>query len=144
MKFSKYLEGQSIPEWRKAYINYKGLKKKLKQVERASFLNVGIKRCNINCVLQFRRAKERKAAIHLDNAFQDMDDSDDSYYWYNKSEYGKPQSIMSKISSRFNHRPVSRQGTYHRNRLSHPVNSNLFLFTSLLFEELVYYYVYFG
>lgn len=36
MKFSKYLEGQSVPEWRKAYINYKGLKKKLKQVERVS------------------------------------------------------------------------------------------------------------
>lgn len=36
MKFSKYLESQSVPEWRKAYINYKGLKKKLKQVERVS------------------------------------------------------------------------------------------------------------
>jgi SPX domain protein involved in polyphosphate accumulation len=36
MKFSKYLESQSVPEWRKAYINYKGLKQKLKQVERVS------------------------------------------------------------------------------------------------------------
>lgn len=46
MKFSKYLESQSVPEWRKAYINYKGLKKKLKQVERvrkrAFFLIVNI------------------------------------------------------------------------------------------------------
>lgn len=39
MKFSKYLESQSVPEWRKAYINYKGLKKKLKQVERVSSSN---------------------------------------------------------------------------------------------------------
>lgn len=36
MKFAKYLESQSVPEWRKAYIGYKGLKKKLKQVERVS------------------------------------------------------------------------------------------------------------
>jgi SPX domain protein involved in polyphosphate accumulation len=38
MKFAKYLESQSVPEWRKAYINYKGLKKKLKHVEKVSFL----------------------------------------------------------------------------------------------------------
>lgn len=34
MKFSKHLESQSVPEWRKAYINYKELKKELKQVEK--------------------------------------------------------------------------------------------------------------
>lgn len=99
MKFSKYLESQSVPEWRKAYINYKGLKKKLKQVER------------------FRRSKERKAAIQLDNVLQDMEDSDDSYYWYNRSDYIRPQSIMSRISSKLNNnkginsRPISRQAS---------------------------------
>jgi SPX domain protein involved in polyphosphate accumulation len=36
MKFAKYLEGQSVPEWRKAYINYKGLKKRLKQIEKVN------------------------------------------------------------------------------------------------------------
>lgn len=34
MKFAKYLESESIPEWRKAYINYKGLKKRLKAIEK--------------------------------------------------------------------------------------------------------------
>lgn len=34
MKFAKYLEAESIPEWRKAYIDYKGLKKKLKAIEK--------------------------------------------------------------------------------------------------------------
>lgn len=34
MKFAKYLESESIPEWRKAYIDYKGLKKKLKVIEK--------------------------------------------------------------------------------------------------------------
>ena len=34
MKFAKYLESESIPEWRKAYIDYKGLKKKLKAIEK--------------------------------------------------------------------------------------------------------------
>jgi SPX domain protein involved in polyphosphate accumulation len=36
MKFAKYLESESIPEWRKAYINYKGLKKRLKAIEKVS------------------------------------------------------------------------------------------------------------
>lgn len=36
MKFAKYLESESIPEWRRAYINYKGLKKKLKAVEKVT------------------------------------------------------------------------------------------------------------
>ncbi|KAI8889983.1 SPX-domain-containing protein, partial [Backusella circina FSU 941] len=33
MKFSTYLESQSVPEWYKAYMDYKGSKYKLKQVE---------------------------------------------------------------------------------------------------------------
>jgi SPX domain protein involved in polyphosphate accumulation len=33
MRFSKYIESQSVPEWHKAYLNYKGSKAKLKQVE---------------------------------------------------------------------------------------------------------------
>lgn len=36
MKFAKYLESESIPEWRKAYINYKGLKKRLKAIEKVT------------------------------------------------------------------------------------------------------------
>lgn len=56
-----------------------------------------------------------------------MDDSDDSHYWYSKSEYGRPQSIMSKISSRFNHRPSSRQGI------------NIYLF--ILFKTLTLYFL---
>ncbi|KAI8374053.1 SPX domain-containing protein [Choanephora cucurbitarum] len=39
MKFAKYLESESIPEWRKAYINYKGLKKRLKAIEKLRKLN---------------------------------------------------------------------------------------------------------
>ncbi|KAI7849080.1 SPX domain-containing protein [Circinella umbellata] len=58
MKFAKYLESESIPEWRKAYINYKGLKKRLKAVDK------------------FRKANERKAAIELDHAFQGIVDAD--------------------------------------------------------------------
>ncbi|CDS05005.1 hypothetical protein LRAMOSA07535 [Lichtheimia ramosa] len=59
MKFAKDLANESIPEWRKAYINYKGLKKKIKLIEK------------------YRKAKERKAAIELDRAFQGFDaDSD--------------------------------------------------------------------
>jgi hypothetical protein len=38
MKFAKYLESESIPEWRKAYIDYKGLKKKLKAIEKVELL----------------------------------------------------------------------------------------------------------
>ncbi|KAL7319416.1 Xenotropic and polytropic retrovirus receptor 1 [Mucor circinelloides] len=101
MKFAKYLESQSVPEWRKAYISYKGLKKKLKQVER------------------FRKHKERKAAIQLDNVFQELEDSNDSYYWphSNLSINMRPQSIMSRLSSRFSSRhdddrPSSRQASF--------------------------------
>ncbi|CAO3698897.1 unnamed protein product [Rhizopus stolonifer] len=34
MKFAKCLESQSVPEWRRAYINYKNLKKRLKAIEK--------------------------------------------------------------------------------------------------------------
>ncbi|KAL9555338.1 hypothetical protein MBANPS3_002401 [Mucor bainieri] len=102
MKFAKYLESQSVPEWRKAYINYKGLKKKLKQVER------------------FRKYKERKAAIQLDNVFQELEVSNDTYFWphNNPSINMRPQSIMSRLSSRFSSRhddddrPSSRQASF--------------------------------
>jgi SPX domain protein involved in polyphosphate accumulation len=49
MKFAKYLESQSIPEWRKAYINYKALKKRLKAIEK-----VKLKQINLlySCYLQ--------------------------------------------------------------------------------------------
>ncbi|KAG0349493.1 hypothetical protein BG004_005155 [Podila humilis] len=35
MKFAKYLQDETIPEWRKAYMNYKQGKKHLKAIERA-------------------------------------------------------------------------------------------------------------
>ncbi|KAG0252375.1 hypothetical protein BG011_007016 [Mortierella polycephala] len=35
MKFAKYLQAEAVPEWRKAYINYKQGKKYLKAIERA-------------------------------------------------------------------------------------------------------------
>ncbi|KAI9253230.1 SPX domain-containing protein [Sporodiniella umbellata] len=34
MKFAKCLETESVPEWRRAYIHYKNLKKKLKTIEK--------------------------------------------------------------------------------------------------------------
>ena len=40
MKFAKYLESESIPEWRKAYINYKGLKKRLKAVDKVIIITL--------------------------------------------------------------------------------------------------------
>ncbi|KAI8061569.1 SPX domain-containing protein [Gongronella butleri] len=63
MKFAKVLETESIPEWRKAYIQYKGLKKRLKSVDR------------------IRKACEHKAALEMVNpAFQDDDDIDHSQF----------------------------------------------------------------
>jgi hypothetical protein len=67
--------------------------------------------------LKFRRAKERKAAIQLDYAFQGLDSENN--YW-TKREHSKPldglwkdglnslqtrspQSIVSRVSSRFSH-----------------------------------------
>ncbi|KAI8147934.1 SPX domain-containing protein [Fennellomyces sp. T-0311] len=115
MKFAKYLESESIPEWRKAYINYKGLKKRLKAVEK------------------FRKANERKAAIELDHAFQGVDvDSDpeqgrplfktdtrtsewrwpwniaNSSMWFSENpplhrQPSFPHTLIRRISSRFNH-----------------------------------------
>ena len=39
MKFAKYLEAESVPEWRRKYIDYKGLKKCLKAIVRQNELN---------------------------------------------------------------------------------------------------------
>ncbi|KAL0091577.1 SPX domain-containing protein [Phycomyces blakesleeanus] len=76
MKFAKYLESESIPEWRKAYLNYKGLKKKLKPVDK------------------FRKASERKSAIDLDNTFHEYDSDSDQEYTGRKrhSQYGPPNA----------------------------------------------------
>jgi SPX domain protein involved in polyphosphate accumulation len=38
MKFAKYLETESVAEWRRAYINYKGLKRKLAVIEKVPVL----------------------------------------------------------------------------------------------------------
>ncbi|KAI9270523.1 SPX domain-containing protein [Phascolomyces articulosus] len=121
MKFAKYLESESIPEWRKAYINYKGLKKRLKAVDK------------------FRKANERKAAIELDHAFQGIVDTDsdpeqgrttttlyktdtnnewrwpwninnnnNNPNWFSENpplhrQQSFPHSLIRRISSRFNH-----------------------------------------
>ncbi|KAG0172174.1 hypothetical protein DFQ29_008490 [Apophysomyces sp. BC1021] len=87
MKFAKYLESESIPEWRKAYINYKGLKKRLKQVEK------------------FRKSNERKAAVDLDHAFYDLEDERRSYLPRNAINLSRQSSfsnLMRKLSVRFN------------------------------------------
>jgi SPX domain protein involved in polyphosphate accumulation len=63
MKFAKYLESQSVPEWRKAYINYKGLKKRLKQIEK---VNIALFALNdtvlINIQLEVSKSKRAKSS----------------------------------------------------------------------------------
>ncbi|CAO3630671.1 unnamed protein product [Cunninghamella blakesleeana] len=102
MKFAKYLESESIPEWRKAYINYKGLKRRLKYVDK------------------FRKNSEHKAAIELDDAF-DVDNHDDDYFWCYPStwKFYKPTTLtlLKKWSTkdatleRLPSRPVSYRST---------------------------------
>ncbi|CAO3628232.1 unnamed protein product [Cunninghamella echinulata] len=50
MKFAKHLEAESVSEWRKCYINYKGLKKKLKAIQK------------------YRRANDRAVHSQIENA----------------------------------------------------------------------------
>ncbi|KAI7887595.1 SPX domain-containing protein [Mucor mucedo] len=69
MKFAKYLESESIPEWRKAYINYKGLKKRLKAIEKYRRLNQiqesqRISTLNTN---ETRYVPTRSQSVSLDN-----------------------------------------------------------------------------
>ncbi|KAI9306838.1 SPX domain-containing protein [Cunninghamella echinulata] len=101
MKFAKYLESESIPEWRKAYINYKGLKRRLKYVDK------------------FRKNSEHKAAIELDDAFDE--DNHDDYSWCYPStwKFYKPTtlSLLKKWTSkdatleRLSSRPASYRST---------------------------------
>ncbi|KAF7730382.1 Xenotropic and polytropic retrovirus receptor 1 [Apophysomyces ossiformis] len=87
MKFAKYLESESIPEWRKAYINYKGLKKRLKTVEK------------------FRKYNERRAAVDLDNALYDIEDERRPHFprnAFNLSRQSSFANLMRKLSVRFN------------------------------------------
>ncbi|KAI8975243.1 SPX domain-containing protein [Mycotypha africana] len=106
MKFSKDLDSQCIPEWRKAYINYKSLKRKLKQVER------------------FRKYKERKAAFRLNQVFQEVvphSNNKDYYHSYvnhwdsSRNEHNTSSSVDSSkfykmdMTERCHHRPLSRQ-----------------------------------
>ncbi|CAO3697478.1 unnamed protein product [Rhizopus microsporus] len=51
MKFAKYLESQSVPEWRKAYINYKALKKRLKAIEKYRRQNEEKEDCRLELVI---------------------------------------------------------------------------------------------
>lgn len=43
MKFAKHLETESVAEWRRAYINYKGLKRKLDAIEKVRRLGRNLK-----------------------------------------------------------------------------------------------------
>ncbi|CAG8791464.1 21318_t:CDS:2, partial [Racocetra persica] len=38
MKFGKLLQTESVPEWKKKYIDYKGLKAKLEKVQQAQYI----------------------------------------------------------------------------------------------------------
>ncbi|KAI9300904.1 EXS family-domain-containing protein [Cunninghamella echinulata] len=65
MKFAKHLEAESVSEWRKCYINYKGLKKKLKAIQK------------------YRRANDRAVHSQIENALnnhstQRLDNNNDN------------------------------------------------------------------
>ncbi|SAL95989.1 hypothetical protein [Absidia glauca] len=79
MKFAKCLETDSIPEWRRAYINYKGLKKRLRWVDK------------------FRKSNEHKAALELAQMFQDAsvaeEDDTDHRAWWNPWPLHRPSSL---------------------------------------------------
>jgi SPX domain protein involved in polyphosphate accumulation len=82
MKFAKYLESEGIPEWRKAYINYKGLKKRLKAIEKVSFPScpfLFINICNIlnKVIIQYRRLNEEEETTRLEHAINVLDSSGD-------------------------------------------------------------------
>ncbi|KAI8340182.1 SPX domain-containing protein [Chlamydoabsidia padenii] len=47
MKFAKHLETESVAEWRRAYIHYKGLKKKLVPIEKHRQTNSNVHKNNI-------------------------------------------------------------------------------------------------
>ncbi|KAL7324200.1 Xenotropic and polytropic retrovirus receptor 1 [Mucor circinelloides] len=78
MKFAKYLESESIPEWRKAYINYKGLKKRLKAIEK------------------YRKLNHVEENVRLQNAIQDIDDAPDLDY-PNRIAPRRPTRTQSSI-----------------------------------------------
>ncbi|KAG1076674.1 hypothetical protein G6F42_025363 [Rhizopus arrhizus] len=78
MKFAKYLESESIPEWRKAYINYKGLKKRLKAIEK------------------YRKLNHVEENVRLQNAIQDIDDAPDVDY-PNRIAPRRPTRTQSSI-----------------------------------------------
>ncbi|KAI8982261.1 SPX domain-containing protein [Mycotypha africana] len=58
MKFARTLEADSIPEWRKAYINYKGLKKRLRAIEK------------------FRKTSPTDESLHIRHIMNAMEDAD--------------------------------------------------------------------
>ncbi|RUP26446.1 LOW QUALITY PROTEIN: EXS family-domain-containing protein [Jimgerdemannia flammicorona] len=61
MKFAKYLETESIPEWRKAYLNYKGLKKRLKAIGNARIareMELAFNNGNLHVLDRFRKAAD--------------------------------------------------------------------------------------
>ncbi|KAI8373199.1 SPX domain-containing protein [Radiomyces spectabilis] len=95
MKFAKHLEKESIPEWRKAYLNYKSLKKRLKLVD------------------EHRKLSEQQAALELDHAFyRRHTDSFDAgmpqrwpsnaiSYWHTNTDWPFPtHNIDDKLSNK--------------------------------------------
>ncbi|KAI9280072.1 EXS family-domain-containing protein [Sporodiniella umbellata] len=77
MKFSKHLESAIVPEWRKAYIDYKELKKDLSQVEK------------------FRKSKETKAASDLDRYLQALDRTwKNPFHYFDRFNF-RPGSIRT-------------------------------------------------
>ncbi|KAI7869075.1 SPX domain-containing protein [Spinellus fusiger] len=100
MKFAKYLENESIPEWRKAYLNYKGLKKKLKPV------------------YKFKQASEQRTTIDLDLVFHEYEsDSDqESPPKKNRPNYVPPNAAHHWKNSALatNDTPPPPRDTFHR------------------------------
>ncbi|ORX46297.1 SPX-domain-containing protein [Hesseltinella vesiculosa] len=82
MKFSKVLETECIPEWRKAYVQYKGLKKLLKNVEKV------------------RKVSEQKAALELAHPmFHDEDDDLDGFHQSGLTCCTQPWSLWRPSTS---------------------------------------------
>jgi hypothetical protein len=59
MKFAKYLHAESVPEWRKKYIDYKGLKKVLKRAQQA------LEREREREEREAREAEEQRRALNM-------------------------------------------------------------------------------
>ncbi|KAI8341091.1 SPX domain-containing protein [Chlamydoabsidia padenii] len=73
MKFAKHLEAESVSEWRKAYINYKGLKKRLTAIEKyrhanAQALNTQINNAQLKHALQQINNNDSQVSLETTSA----------------------------------------------------------------------------